>query len=307
MTVVLTAAEKDRNKYIGGSDVAKIMSGDWYDLWKEKTGQVKHPDLSDVFQVQLGTVTEAFNIEWFYKQHTECAKQFKIDGKNPRELFGKNTGKTYESFLRGHLDDVCIDREGKICAIEAKHTSALGMRFKNIDEAIEAYMPQMQFYLYLLHQNFTTSKYVYPVGGCYFPVIFGNVWHCVKVSSYVGYQEDMLDAIKRFMKHVNKFDPECPEATAPPKYKTKQTDVDIDKIPVNGGIKVDMSQSNSFINDANNYIKTKNESDKTQSKLKETRKFLLEHVPDNAREVYSPLLNIKRDTKGTLRVNIKGE
>ncbi|QDP61853.1 MAG: hypothetical protein Tp139DCM904402_26 [Prokaryotic dsDNA virus sp.] len=315
MTVVLTAAEKDRNKYIGGSDVAKIMSGDWYDLWLEKTGQVKHPDLSDVFQVQLGTVTEAFNIEWFYKNYLTCAKQNKIEGINPRQLFGKKDerfmrgefGKKDERFMRGNLDDVCIDGSGRICAIEAKHTSALGMRFKNMDEAIEEYMPQMQFYLYLLHQNFSTDDDYYTVGGCYFPIIFGNVWHCVKVSSYAGYQIDMVDAIHRFKKHVDKFDPKCPEATAPPKYKTKQTDVDIDKIPVNGGIKVDMSQSNSFINDANNYIKTKNESDKTQSKLKETRKFLLEHVPDNAREVYSPLLNIKRDTKGTLRVNIKGE
>ena len=65
--IKLSEAEKDRNEYIGGSDVAKIMSGDWYDLWLEKTGQVKHPDLSDVFQVQLGIVTEAFNIEWFYE------------------------------------------------------------------------------------------------------------------------------------------------------------------------------------------------------------------------------------------------
>lgn len=307
--IQLSEAEKDRNKYIGGSDVAKIMSGDWYDLWLEKTGQVKHPDLSDVFQVQLGTVTEAFNIEWFYKNYTDHAKQNKIRYNNsgvpvnPRQLFGKNTDTTYECFMRGNLDDVCLDSEGSICAIEAKHTSALGMRFKNIDEAIEEYMPQMQFYLYLLHQNFPENR----IGGCYFPIIFGNVWHCVKVSSYAGYQIDMVDAIHRFKKHVDKFDPKCPEATAPPRYKAKQTKIKTETIPVNDMIKIDMTQSNSFAQDANEYINAKLEVDKAKPKLEEVRQKLIEHVPPNAREVYSNLGTIKRDAKGTLRINMKGE
>ena len=307
--IKLSEAEKDRNEYIGGSDVAKIMSGDWYDLWLEKTGQVKHPDLSDVFQVQLGIVTEAFNIEWFYKNYLTCAKQNKIEGVNPRQLFGREASEELidESFMRGNLDDVCIDGSGRLCAIEAKHTSALGMRFKNIDEAIEEYMPQIQFYLYLLHQNFSTDDYYYPVGGCYFPIIFGNVWHCVKVSSYAGYQIDMVDAIHRFKKHVDKFDPECPEATAPPKYKTKQTKIKTETIPIDGMIKIDMTQSNSFAQDANEYINAKLEVDKAKPKLEEVRQKLLEHVPPNAREVYSNLGTIKRDAKGTLRINMKGE
>jgi len=310
--IQLSEAELDRNKYIGGSDVAKIMSGDWYELWRQKTGQVKHPDLSDVFQVQLGTVTEALNIKWFYKNYTECAKQNKIEGINPRQLFGgedrlERNKLIDESFMRGNLDDVCMDGSGNICAIEAKHTSALGMRFKNIDEAIEAYMPQMQFYLYLLHQNFTTKNYQYPVSGCYFPIIFGNVWHCVKVSSYVGYQIDMVDAIHRFRKHVDKFDPECPEATAPPRYKAKQTKIKTETIPINGMIKIDMTQSNSFAQDANEYINAKLEVDKAKPKLEEVRQKLIEHVPPNAREVYSNLGTIKRDAKGTLRINMKGE
>lgn len=310
MTVELTASEKDRNEYIGGSDVAKIMSGDWYNLWLEKTGQVKHTDLSDVFQVQLGTVTETFNIEWFYKNYTDCAKQNIIQSRhspsapiNPRQLFGINTGTTYECFMRGNLDDVCMDGSGSICAIEAKHTSALGMRFKNIDEAIETYMPQMQFYLYLLHQNFPNQR----IGGCYFPIIFGNVWHCVKVSSYAGYQIDMVDAIHRFKKHVDAYDPSNPKASEPIGYKPKQTKITTEQIPVNGMIRKDLSSSNSFVHACGEYMENKKKADISKKDLDESRDKVLSHVPDNAREVYSSTASVKRTKNNTLRITIKEE
>ena len=72
-------------------------------------------------------------------------------------------------------------------------------------------------------------------------------------------------------------------------------------------IKIDMTQSNSFAQDANEYINAKLEVDKAKPKLEEVRQKLLEHVPPNAREVYSNLGTIKRDAKGTLRINMKGE
>lgn len=31
--------KEERMKGIGGSDARKIVSGDWYDLWLEKTGK----------------------------------------------------------------------------------------------------------------------------------------------------------------------------------------------------------------------------------------------------------------------------
>ena len=289
------------------------MSPNWYNLWLKKTGQVKHTDLSDVFQVQLGTVTEAFNIEWFYKNYTDCAKQNKIEGVNPRKLFGNihymsnPTEIIDERFMRGNLDGVCVNGEGKICAIEAKHTSALGMRFKNIDEAIEEYMPQMQFYLYLLHQNFSTDKYYYVIGGCYFPIIFGNVWHCVKVSSYAGYQIDMVDAIHRFKKHVDAYDPSNPKASEPIGYKPKQTKITTEQIPVDGMIRKDLSSSNSFVHACGEYMENKKKADISKKDLDESRDKVLSHVPDNAREVYSSTASVKRTKNNTLRITIKGE
>ena len=45
----------NRIGFIGGSDMRRIMEGDWISLWEEKTGRKKPDDLSDVLPVQLGT------------------------------------------------------------------------------------------------------------------------------------------------------------------------------------------------------------------------------------------------------------
>ena len=57
-----------RKKGIGGSDAKKIMEGDWFALWEEKTGRREGEDLSGILQVQLGSFTEDFNRFWFEKQ-----------------------------------------------------------------------------------------------------------------------------------------------------------------------------------------------------------------------------------------------
>ena len=54
----------NRIGFIGGSDLYSIMNGDWVQLYDIKAGLVEPPDLSDQFNVQLGTHTERFNIEW---------------------------------------------------------------------------------------------------------------------------------------------------------------------------------------------------------------------------------------------------
>ena len=41
----------NRIGFIGGSDMRRIMEGDWISLWEEKTGRKKPDDLSDVLPV----------------------------------------------------------------------------------------------------------------------------------------------------------------------------------------------------------------------------------------------------------------
>ena len=54
-----------RRKFIGGSDAVKIMAGDWFSLWEDKTGRKEPEDLSRVLPVQMGNATEEFNAYWF--------------------------------------------------------------------------------------------------------------------------------------------------------------------------------------------------------------------------------------------------
>ena len=55
----------DRNSGIGGSDCYTLIHGtkkDWNKLWEIKTGRTEPPCLSDKFNVQLGIITEQFNL-----------------------------------------------------------------------------------------------------------------------------------------------------------------------------------------------------------------------------------------------------
>ena len=58
-------AIEHRRKGVGASDARKIVDGEWYDLWAEKTGRAKPQDLSWNFAVRLGEVTETLNLNWY--------------------------------------------------------------------------------------------------------------------------------------------------------------------------------------------------------------------------------------------------
>lgn len=115
----------ERRKGIGGSDAAKIIEGGeaWYRLWLDKTGRSEPEDLSGVFAVQLGLVTEALNLDW-------CE----------RSLGDK-------VIRRG---EVCVSKEHPILrctldgwnewrVIQAKHVGA----FQKLPEVTERYRPQV--------------------------------------------------------------------------------------------------------------------------------------------------------------------
>lgn len=62
------ATKAARRGSIGGSDARIIMSGDQHaieDLWLEKRGESFETDFSEVVLIQLGNVTEPFNLDWF--------------------------------------------------------------------------------------------------------------------------------------------------------------------------------------------------------------------------------------------------
>src|SRR5258708_18204 len=65
---ILIKSHVDRHAFIGGSDARIIMGSDenaLIRLWREKRGEVEPEDLSGNLIVQLGTVTEDLNRNWF--------------------------------------------------------------------------------------------------------------------------------------------------------------------------------------------------------------------------------------------------
>ena len=56
-----------KEDFIRGSDMVSLMKGNWLDLYQIKKGLVGRDDLSNMFNVQLGTFTETFNMIWAEK------------------------------------------------------------------------------------------------------------------------------------------------------------------------------------------------------------------------------------------------
>lgn len=115
----------ERRKGIGGSDAAKIMSGEWLDLWEQKTGRVEGEDLSRILAVQMGTFTEPLNRYWF-AQETGVMVAIHLTPIVHASL----------PFMRCQLD-------GSVHANtvwEAKHVSA----FTKDDEVVARYFWQLQ-------------------------------------------------------------------------------------------------------------------------------------------------------------------
>lgn len=268
----------NRLGFLGGSDMRRIMEGQWGTLWEEKTGRVQPDDLSNVLPVQLGIETEHFNMRWFDKQHSS-------ENCQTSSHKGEGNGLTKEMNwkgvpLKGTVDGhIMVNKKFTDEIIECKHTYDAN----NMQQCLQMYMPQMQFYMWL-HQ----------AKGCYLSVIFGNRrWESVYVQFDWDYVHKMQVHIEEFWRLVRDDIAPFNDNDVPP--------VSIDKIKVDGMTRRDASSDNEFISRCHDYIKQEQ-----NAKLFESAKSDLKAmVGDDEREVYCDLLTIKRDKRGSLRVTVK--
>lgn len=258
----------DRTGFLGGSDMYRIMLDDWQSLWEEKTGRTQPEDLSNNIAVQLGSFTEQFNLEWFAKQHqTQITSEQTTFSKSIDDLI-----------LKGQVDALAY---AETAIVEAKHTNGMS----NMEQCLYRYMPQIQFYMYVSDKK-----------RCFLSVIFGNSkWESACVEYDEGFVNNMLAKAKEFWVHVTE--------DIPPEQDIAHKSYSIDKIPVDNMIKRDASGDNFFNDLAHQYI----EGMPTAHNFENIKKQLKELVADNEREVYSPMLTIKRDKRGSLRININQE
>ena len=178
-----------RHDGIGGSDANIILSGDpdrVLALWREKRGKSEGENLSTVLPVVLGQWTEEFNRQWY-----ERIMGYEVtDG-------GSVWTCPIHPWRRATLDGVVAD---KASLFEAKHVSA----FAKPDEILSRYMPQLQ-------HNMAVTGYANAI----LSVIYGNhKWESYEVASDWMYQDELLDAEKRFWACVRSG--EAPVAAKPP-------------------------------------------------------------------------------------------
>ena len=253
----------NRKGFIGGSDCVKIMQGNWLDLWQIKTGRELPEDLTNNLAVQLGTITEDFNLSWFEKEHKGC-----ILSDHQRE-YEKDIGNVP---VRGTIDAFWW---AKSSVVEAKHTNT----FWKMDDVVEYYMPQIQLYAALAQAK-----------GAYLSVIFGNSdWSTRHVAFDQEYFSSMWAVVSDFWGYVQRD--EEPVGIDIPHVST-------DSIEVDEMVKRDATSDNMFVDAAVTYI-NRLETNKT---FENAKKDLKNMVGSNEREVYCDYLTVKRDRRGHLRI-----
>jgi len=259
---------KWRMGFIGGSDAVKIMSGDWHQLWLEKTGQGQPVDLSDQFNVQLGTYTEDFNIAWFEHEYNLQVLAYQ------HEVSSKIDGIPFKATLDGVLKE-----DGEDVGLECKHTSS----FRKFDDILAYYTPQIQLYMK-----------VAKLDKMYLSVIFGNQWECKLIERSEDEWQRMLPILKDFWNHVvNKIPP---SSDMPNELPTGVQHMTIDNM-----VARDASKDNHFVELQHHYIAHYDDTKIFEDAKKELKSL----VAPNEREVYTDKLSIKRNKRGALTIHIK--
>ena len=264
-----------RKASLGGSCALRIMDGDWHSLWLEKMGYKDGVDLSDVLQVQLGVWTEEFNIRWFQRNmQVECYRG--ANGDYEQRYHYKWNGVPCRATL-----DAEFEMHGDRYGLECKHTNERTTMRKQL----ERYMPQLQMYLEIAG-----------VKAMYFANIFGNSrYEYVKVAKNKEYADKLFVHLKEFWGYV--------ERQEEPPLSMPHFSASIDKIEINDMVARDASTDNHFIDRAMEYIGTKSAAKRNAEAAKDLKAM----VGTDEREVYSDILTVKRDKRGSLRINVLKE
>ena len=258
----------NRMGFLGGTDAMRIMNNDWRDLYLEKTGQKEPEDLSDIFKVQLGILTEPLHIEWFQKRT------------GVRVSLG--TRKSKDTFMVANLD-AWLPEENTF--LECKHSSS-GV---SLDMKARYYMAQLQHYMYVSDAQ-----------QCYFSIIKGNEEpeHCI-VSRDEDYINILVETEKAFWYHVtNEIPPDIL-----PTGKTANAKKMVNNILVDGMRIADMTSNNMWAH----FSREVRENVEAAKKYDEAKKQIRDMVESDVVEAHGHGIRVKRDKRGRLTVRMEGE
>lgn len=226
----------NRTKGIGGSDAAKIMDGDWHDLWLIKTARKQSDDLSAVLPVQIGIVTEDLNRQWFQRE-----TGLLVSTDNCDDLKG-----AAHPFMTANLDGRVTDNMGaELGVFEAKHVNA----FAKAENVIERYYPQCQHYMAVTGL---------PVS--YLSIFIGTLkWESFEIDSDAEYQALLIEREREFWQHVIDDDEPANQASQAP-------EISMDEMR-----EVDLTGSNEWADKAAVWLENKEPANKFNKAVKEIK------------------------------------
>ena len=211
----------DRRSFIGGSDARIIMGDDetaLLRLWREKRGEVEPEDLSSDLLVQLGSVTEHLNRQWYEKNTGEAVTEVQ------RHVFH-----AVHRWMAATLDGR-VEATGAV--FEAKFM--LPWNFSE-ESAAEKHMAQLQ------HNMWVTAARTAVLS----IITGGGKWVEMTIPADPLYQHLLLTAERRFWRCVESGEPPHLFGIESPKPRLQAVRI------------VDMCGSNAWAEFANLYRETR--------------------------------------------------
>lgn len=254
----------NRKDFIGGSDARIIMGDDegkLLRLWKEKRGEESAEDLSDNLLVQLGTTTEDLNRRWYERNTGQIVRDAQRHLRHPVLKW------------MGATLDGRVEPSGAV--FEAKFM--LPWTFSE-EAAAEKHMAQLQHNMWVTDSR---SAVLSIITG-------GGKWVEMTIHADPLYQHLLLTAEKKFWRCV--MDGEAPRlfGVEPPRPRLEAVRV------------VDMSSSNSWVEFATVYRRTRPAHEEHEGAKADLKKL----VPEDAKEAIGHGLRAKRSKSGAISFDL---
>src|SRR5437773_6468705 len=209
-TAPISSKHLHRQTFIGGSDARIIMGDDegaLLRLWREKRGEIQPEDLSGNLIVQLGTVTEHLNRQWYERQSGQVVTDVQRRVQHP-----------VIRYMAATLDGAV---EGTGAVFEAKFM--LPWSFSE-EAAAEKYMPQLQHNMWVTNAKAAVLSII----------TGGGKWVEITIPADPLYQHLLLTAEKKFWRCIENGEPPRLFGIEPPRPRIEAVRI------------VDMSASNAW-------------------------------------------------------------
>ena len=290
---------------ISATDARRLMRGDGINLWKEKKGLATPADLSGVLRVQIGLVTEAFNLSWWQRNHDN--EKFSVSANVAFDAMPAFTPNADRRLKAGGIGGVCeyvnTDRVWQTCTpdgvvwnkeadhlplglIDAKHTREIG-------DGNEPYSVIQANYWQFVHQMMVTG-----FKQTFVSVLYGNdEWRPFVVQRSEDDIATLLGAELMFLRELESDTPPGLVVEAP-------VDRPIPGVPTRKLTTSDVESANwasDFIAAAGEFV-TNYDSDK---RLDAAKKALRGFLPEDAVKIEAFGVRVNRTQRGIVISQLK--